>query len=124
MSVFLAVALVFAEEPEAVGTLPASQAAPATPEPPEPVVRRRPIARAKDAPAFLGEVPIADRKCVTEVRFDHEGVPFSAEVSNCDPRLYDAARAIAMRYRFEPLVVDGVVVEGVYEIHMNFTPPR
>lgn len=63
--------------------------------------------------------------CVVRVYFNELGTPTSAHPLECDEIWVDSATTAAMKYRFAPYVVDGVVRRARYDMAFVYTvsPP-
>ncbi|MFZ5479697.1 MAG: energy transducer TonB [Myxococcota bacterium] len=83
------------------------------------VRKRRKITRA-DYPEEASARGLGDQRCVVRIFVDEEGMPTRAEPRSCAEPFHESARAIAMRFRFYPLVADGKPVPGQFDMTIQF----
>ena len=93
-------------------------------DPPTATVKQRARVFASDYPRMAKGLAPSTHRCVVRLVIDEQGVPEEATPIDC-PELYQPyARRIAMRYRFYPVVIDGVPTRFVFDLTVNFFPPK
>ena len=86
----------------------------------EPEIKLRSQLRREEIPAGVSTLPAEGRVCRVDILLDPRGTPIDTQALACDPILYPSAQAVAMRYRFYPLVVEGRRVHAHFWLDVSF----
>jgi hypothetical protein len=73
-------------------------------------------------PPHAGDVE-SDERCVVSISIDKKGVPVDVTPKQCRALFVTAAREVAMRYRFHPVMDDGEAVAARFDLAINFKDP-
>ncbi|MCB9741427.1 MAG: energy transducer TonB [Alphaproteobacteria bacterium] len=63
---------------------------------------------------------IQESTCTAAIRVDVKGKPTEVDVSGCEEVFHEGTVKAALRWRFDPLRIDGVAQEGVYVATVHY----
>jgi hypothetical protein len=83
-------------------------------------IKVRATVRESDYPEAARALKLPDERCTVRINIDEKGVPYEVIPKTCSEIFRDAARTVAMRYRFYPVKDGGRAVKAGFDLAINF----